>query len=65
MHGMEYLVGQYWVTCPVRPSPQVRPFLTSHLRDLTDLLVTLAAIVIITKRGLFLHCFTSVSSVYL
>jgi len=54
---MEYLAGQYRVTCPVCPSPQVRPFMTPHLGDLRDLPVTLAAMVIIINRGLFLHSF--------
>jgi len=50
MNDMEYRVGQYQVTCPVRPSPQVRPLPTPYLRDLRDLLVTFAAIVIIINR---------------
>ena len=31
VHGMEYLVGQYWITCPVHPSLQVQPLPTPHL----------------------------------
>jgi len=62
VHGMEYLTGQYQVTCPVRPSLNVLPLPTPHLWDLRDLLVTLAAIVIIINRGLFLHSFPAVSS---
>jgi len=65
VHGMEYLVGQYWVTCPVCPSPQVQPFPTPHLGDLRGLSVTLAAIVIIINRGLFLHSIPTTSSVKL
>jgi len=63
VHGMEYLVGQYWVTCPVRPSLQVRPFPTPHLGDLRGLSVISAAIVIIIHRSLFLHSFPTISSV--
>jgi len=63
VHGMEYLAGQYGVTCPVCPSTQVRPLLTPHLWDLTDLSVTLAAVAVILNRGLFLHCFPAISSV--
>jgi len=63
VHGMEYHIGQYGVTCPVRPSLQVRPFTTPHLQNIRDLSVTLAAIVIIINRGLFLHSFPTVSSV--
>ena len=48
---------------PVRPSPQVRPLPNSHLRDPRDLSVTLAVIVIIINRGLFLHSLAVVSSV--
>ena len=57
MYDMKYLVGQYGVTCSVHPSLQVRHFTTPHLHDLRGLLVTLAAIVIIINRGLFLHSF--------
>jgi len=63
VHGMEYLTGQYRVTSPVHPSQQVQHLQTPHLRDLRDLLVTLAAIVRILNRGLFLHSFPAVSSV--
>jgi len=63
MHGMEYRAGQYRVTCPVCPSLQVQPSTTPQLWDLRSLSVTLAAIVIIINRGLFLHSFPTVSSV--
>jgi len=62
---MEYPVGQYRVTCCVRPSLQVRPFTAPLLRNLKGLLVTLAAVVIIINRGLFLHSIPTVSSVSL
>jgi len=55
VYGMEYLVGQYWVTCSVCPSLQVQPVTTPHLRNLKGLSVTLPAIVIIIIMGLFLH----------
>jgi len=62
---MEHVVGQYKVTCSVHPSPQVIPFITPHLRDLRGLSVTLAAIIIIINKGLFLHSLCTVSSVKL
>jgi len=33
VHGMEYLVGPYRVTCSVHSSLQVWPFMTPHLQD--------------------------------
>ena len=63
VYGMEYHAGQYRDTCPVRPSPQVRPFMTPLLRDLRGLSVTLATIVVIINRGLFLHSFPTIGSV--
>jgi len=65
VHGMEYLDGQSRVTCPVCSSLQVRPFTTPHFRDLRVLSVTLAAIVIIINRGLFLPSIPTVTSVKL
>jgi len=53
MYGMEYLVGQYQVTCSVCPFLQVRPLMTLQLWNLRGLSVTLAAIVIIVNMGLF------------
>jgi len=50
------------VGSPVLSAP---PRKYDPLWDLRDLLVILAAIVIITKRSLFLHSFPTVSSVKL
>jgi len=62
---MEYLPGQYRVTCSVRPSLQVQRFTTPYLLSLEDLSVTSVAVVIIINRGLFLHSIPTVSSVKL
>jgi len=58
---MEYLAGQYGVTCPVCPSLQVRPLPTPRLQDLRGLLVTLAAIVTIIYRAFFCLPFLSLA----
>jgi len=63
VHGMEYLAGQYRVTCPVHPSLQVRSIPSPRLRDLRDLSVTLAATVIIINSGLFLPSIHTTCSV--
>jgi len=53
MHGTEYRVGQYRVSCPVRPSLQVWPLTTPHLWNLRVLSVTLDAVAIIISMGIF------------
>jgi len=53
-------IHRWSISSPVRPSPWVWCFTAPHWRDLWDLPVTLAAIVIIINKGLFLHSFPTV-----
>jgi len=62
---MEYLAGEYRVTCSVCLSLKVRPFMTLRLQNLKGPSVTLAAIVTIINSGLFLHSIPTISSVRL